>query len=84
MMFAINCRYWQAGKLSRMRMKVEGRLMQARFIKIHQVFSKGNKVGYFSNRVVYPNTLLEILSLMHLVSISVRNALTVGHEIAMY
>jgi hypothetical protein len=28
-------------------MKVQGRLMQARFIKIQQVFSK--KVSYFSN-----------------------------------
>ena len=34
-----------------MRMKVHGRLMQARFIEIHQVFAKRNKVGYFSNRV---------------------------------
>ena len=35
-----------------MRMKVYGRLMQARFNKIHQVFDSKNKVGYFSNRVV--------------------------------
>ena len=28
------------GKNSRMRMKVQGRLMQARFIEIHQVFAK--------------------------------------------
>ena len=33
-------------------MKVQGRLMQARFIEIHQVFCKTN-VGYFSNRVVF-------------------------------
>ena len=33
-----------------MRMKVQGRLMQARFIEIHQVFV--NKVGYFPNGVV--------------------------------
>ena len=34
-LLAINWRYWQAGKNSRMRMKVRGRLMQTRFIKIH-------------------------------------------------
>ena len=33
-------------------MKVHGRLMQARFIEIHQVLAKENKVGYFFNRVV--------------------------------
>ena len=32
-------------------MKFQGRLMQARFIKIRQVFAKINKVGCFSNRV---------------------------------
>ena len=35
-----------------MHIKVQGRLMQARFIEIHQVFAK-KKVGYFYNRVVY-------------------------------
>jgi hypothetical protein len=35
------------GKNSRMRMKVQGHFMQARFIEIHQVFAK-KKVGYFS------------------------------------
>ena len=40
-------------KNSRMRMKVQGRLMQARFIEIHHVFEK--KVGYISNRVSTPN-----------------------------
>ena len=39
-------------KNSRMRMKVQGRLMQGRFIQIHNVFLK-NKFGYFSNRLVY-------------------------------
>ena len=39
-------------KNSRMRMKVQGRIMQASFIDIHQVFAK-QKVGYFSNRVVF-------------------------------
>ena len=34
------------GKKSHMRMKVQGRLMQARFIDIHQVFAK-KKAGYF-------------------------------------
>ena len=32
-------------------MRVEGRLMQAQLIEIHQVFAKKN-VGYISNRVV--------------------------------
>ena len=40
-------------KNSRTHMKVQGRLMQARFIEMHQVFVKENKVGYFSNRVVF-------------------------------
>ena len=31
-------------------MEVQGRFMQARFIQIHQVFAKENKVGYFTNR----------------------------------
>ena len=33
-------------------MEVQGLLMQARFIEIHKVFAKQNKVGYFSNRVI--------------------------------
>ena len=46
MLLAINWRYWQAGKNSRMSMMVQGRLMQARFIEIHQVLAKNkNKVG---------------------------------------
>ena len=40
MLLAINLRYWQEGNNSRKRMKVRGRLMQARFIEIHQVFAK--------------------------------------------
>ena len=40
------------GKNSHMHMKVQGRLMQVHFIE-QQVFAKTNKVGYFSNRVVY-------------------------------
>ena len=40
MLLNINWRYWQAGKISRMHMKVQGRLMQARFIKLHQVFAR--------------------------------------------
>ena len=35
-----------------MRMKIQGRLMQADFIEIHEVFAKNKKVGYFSNRLV--------------------------------
>jgi hypothetical protein len=33
-------------------MKVQSFLVQVRFIEIYEVFSKENKVGYFSNRVV--------------------------------
>ena len=40
MLLVISWRYWQAEKNSRMRMKVQGRLMQASFIEIHQVFPK--------------------------------------------
>ena len=46
MLLAINWRYWQARKNSRIRMKVQGRLMQARFIEIHLVFAK-EKSGTF-------------------------------------
>ena len=35
------------GKNSRMRMKVQGRLMQARFIEIHQVFAKKKRLDTF-------------------------------------
>ena len=52
MLFVINLCYWQTRKNSHMCMKVQGRLMQARFIEIHQVFAKINKVGYFANWVV--------------------------------
>ena len=55
MLLAINWCYWQMGKNSQMRMKVQGHLMQAFFIEIHQVFEK-DKVGYFSNRVIYNNS----------------------------
>ena len=34
-------------------MKVQGHLMQAHFIEIHQDFVKQNKVVYFSNKVVF-------------------------------
>ena len=44
MLLAINWRYWQAVKNYRMRMKVQGRLTEARFIVIYQVFAK--KVGF--------------------------------------
>ena len=45
MLLAINWRYWQAVKKnSRMRMKFEGRLMEAYLIEIHQVLAKK---GYF-------------------------------------
>ena len=38
-------------------MRVQGRLIQARFIEIHQVFEK-KKFGSFSNRVVYSYILV--------------------------
>ena len=34
-------------------MKVQIRVIQARFVEIHQVSAKQNKVGHFSNSVVY-------------------------------
>ena len=37
-----------------MRMKLQDRFMQARFIEIHQFSQNKNKAGYFSNRVVFP------------------------------
>ena len=46
MLLAVNWRYWQTGKNSRMRMKVQGRLMQARFIEIYQVFAKKGRVRF--------------------------------------
>ena len=52
MLLAINWRYWQKGRISRMRMKVQGRFMQARFIELHQVFPEKKKDRIFSNRLV--------------------------------
>ena len=54
-LLAIYWRYWQAGKNARMRMRVQGRLMQARFIEIHQVVAKERKVGHFSNLMAFLN-----------------------------
>ena len=45
-LLAINWRYWQSGKISRMSMKVQFCLVQVRLIEIHQI-------GYFSNRVLH-------------------------------
>ena len=50
-------------KKSRIYMKVQGRVVQARFIEIYQVFAKINKVGYFYNRVVFFYYVLLIDSL---------------------
>ena len=51
MLLVINWRYCQAGKNSRICMKVQGQLMQVRLIESHQVFA--NKiVEYSSNKVV--------------------------------
>ena len=41
----------KAGKYPRMRVRVQGSFMQARFIEIHKVFAK-KKVGYFHNKAV--------------------------------
>ena len=51
MLLAVNWRSWQAEKNPRVRMKFQGRLKQASFIEIQQVYAK-KKVWYFSNRVV--------------------------------
>ena len=45
MLLAFNWRYWQAGKKnSHMCMMVQGRLMQACLIEIHQVFAKKGRM----------------------------------------
>ena len=51
MLLAINWRYWQAGKNSRKRMRVQGCLMQARFIEIHQVLEKKRSVAFLTDHV---------------------------------
>ena len=52
MLLAINWRYWQGVKNLRIRIKDQGRLMQMRFIEIHQTF-ENKKFGYFSNIIVF-------------------------------
>jgi hypothetical protein len=47
MLHTINWRYWQVGKNSRMCMMVEGHLMLERFIEIHQVFEKKERLDSF-------------------------------------
>ena len=44
MLVAINWRYWQAEKNPGIRMMVQGRLMQARFIEVHQVYAKKRRI----------------------------------------
>ena len=52
-------------------MKVQGRLMQACFIEIHQVFAKNEKeVGYFSNRVVFILEIVKFISTVKKTSFS--------------
>ena len=53
MLLANNWRYRQAGNNSRMRMKVQGRLIQARFIEIHQVFTKKSRLSCIRFQVRY-------------------------------
>ena len=43
-------------------MEVEGRLRQARFIEIYQVYGEKDKVGYFSNTVVFEALKRQVLS----------------------
>ena len=60
MLLVINWCYWEAGKNSRMHMKIQGRLMQACCIEIHQVFSKKKiRLDTFFNWVVYVNELIK-------------------------
>ena len=47
MLLAINWHYWQAGKNSRICMKVQGYLMQVHFTEIHQVFGKKKRLDTF-------------------------------------
>ena len=58
MLLAINSRYWQAGKIARMHMTVQGRLMEARVFEIQQIFAKTKEIGYFSNIVVDERKML--------------------------
>ena len=63
----INWCNWQAGKNSRLRMKVQGLLIQARFIEIHQVFAKKSHAflteWYFTSK---SPELVEVCDLNHL------------------
>ena len=59
-----------------MRKKVRGRLMQARFIEIHQIFAK-QKVGYFSNGVLCTNSYMCVCFIVHL-QISKFHSLIIG------
>ena len=52
MLLAINWHYWQAGKNSCMCMKVQGPLLQACFIEIHQVFAKKKSLDTFLTDLV--------------------------------
>ena len=51
-LLANNGRYWQAGKNSCMHMKVQGHLMQLRFIEIHQDFTKKKILDSFLTYLV--------------------------------
>ena len=53
----------QAGKNSRIRIKIQGRLMQTRFIEIHQVFTK-KKFGYIFNKAILLTCLVNYISSM--------------------
>ena len=47
MLLAVNWRNWQEEKDPRMRMRVQGRLMQARFIEIRKDFAKNERSDTF-------------------------------------
>ena len=59
-------------KNSCIHMKVQGPLMKAHFIEIHQIFTKQNKVGYFSNRVVFLYQLTCVIDICWMKWISIK------------
>ena len=71
-------------------MKVQGRLMQTRFIETHQVFAKKNKVGYFSltgayniNNLREKNQEKNIIILFHVFGVKV-NFMSINKETELY
>ena len=48
MLLAINWRYWQAEKYSRMLKKVQGRLIQVHFVETHKDFRKNRSDSFLT------------------------------------